>query len=241
MNWMRIACSLVLCTLFTAVATQRAHGSLLTQEEPKAGHESAPEMQQPEQKPETPAAKPEQQPDKQETAKPEQQQKDETKDQTTQDQTKDQTQDQSKDQNKNLTKEQKKEQKKQQKQNKDQSKVNNNNSEKTNAATGSNQERTNAAAGNTNMQGKMQGKGGHIPDDKFRANFGKGHTFVVNHPVIVNNQPTFQYGGYTFIMAQPWPMGWAYTDDCYIDYIDGEYFLFDLLHPGVQIEIFVNG
>jgi DNA mismatch repair ATPase MutL len=216
MNWMRIFCSLVLCTLFTAVASQRAHGSLLTQEEPKAAHEPAPEMQQPEPKPETPEAKPEQQPEKQENAKPEKQE---------------QNKDQSNDQNKNLTKEQKKEQKKQQKQNKDQSKVNNN----------SNPERTNAAAGNANGQsGKMQGKGGHIPDDKFRANFGKGHTFVINRPVIVNNQPTFQYGGYSFIIAQPWPMGWAYTDSCYIDYIDGEYFLFDLLHPGVQIEVFVN-
>ena len=27
--------------------------------------------------------------------------------------------------------------------------------------------------------------------------------------------------------------------NCYIDYIDGEYFLFDLLHPGIRIAVFV--
>jgi hypothetical protein len=40
-------------------------------------------------------------------------------------------------------------------------------------------------------------------------------------------------------LVDAWPAGWAYTDDCYIDYIDGEYFLFDLLHPGVRIAVFV--
>ena len=84
------------------------------------------------------------------------------------------------------------------------------------------------------------GKGGHIPDDKFRSNFGRGHTFHVSRPVIVNNQPTFSYGGYSFIMVDAWPVGWAYTDDCYVDYIDGEYFLFDVLHPGVRVALFVS-
>jgi hypothetical protein len=84
------------------------------------------------------------------------------------------------------------------------------------------------------------GKGGHIPDDKFRSNFGRGHTFHVSRPVIVNNQPTFNYGGYSFVMVEAWPVGWAYTDDCYVDYVDGEYFLFDVLHPGVRIALFVS-
>jgi hypothetical protein len=84
------------------------------------------------------------------------------------------------------------------------------------------------------------GKGGHIPDDKFRSSFGRSHTFHPSRPVMVNNQPTFNYGGYSFVMVDAWPGGWAYTDDCYIDYIDGEYFLFDLLHPGVRIELFVS-
>lgn len=82
-------------------------------------------------------------------------------------------------------------------------------------------------------------KGGHIPDDKFRASFGRQHTVVINQPVVVEGQPRFQSGGYWFVIADPWPVGWAYTDTCYIDYIDGEYVLIDLLHPGVQIALTV--
>ena len=62
---------------------------------------------------------------------------------------------------------------------------------------------------------------------------------MINRPVIVENRPRFQYRGYWFEIVDPRPVGWAYTDDCYIDYIDGEYFLFDLLHPGVRIAVFV--
>jgi hypothetical protein len=83
------------------------------------------------------------------------------------------------------------------------------------------------------------GKGGHIPDDQFRQHFGRQHTVVINHPTIVEGQPRFQYSGYWFVISDPWPVGWAYTDPCYIDYVDGEYFLFDTLHPGVQIALFV--
>jgi len=81
--------------------------------------------------------------------------------------------------------------------------------------------------------------GARIPDDKFRANFGRQHTFVIHQTTTVQGSPGFQYGGYSFILINPWPAGWAYTDDCYVDYIDGEYFLFDLLHPGVQIALTV--
>lgn len=82
-------------------------------------------------------------------------------------------------------------------------------------------------------------RGGHIPDDKFHAQFGRQHTFVVNRPVVVEGQPRFQYGGYWFEIVDPWPVGWAYTDDVYLDYVDGDYFLFDLLHPGVRVAVFV--
>jgi cell division protein FtsN len=82
------------------------------------------------------------------------------------------------------------------------------------------------------------GKGGRIPDDKFRASFGHEHHFNAR-TVIVQGQPHFQYGGYSFELIDAWPAEWAYTDDCYIDYIDGEYFLIDLLHPGVRIALTV--
>jgi hypothetical protein len=82
------------------------------------------------------------------------------------------------------------------------------------------------------------GRGGHIPDEKFRASFGRSHTFTAK-TVIVEGRPQFQYSGYSFQLVDAWPVGWAYTDDCYIDFIDGEYFLFDLLHPGVRVAVFV--
>ena len=89
-------------------------------------------------------------------------------------------------------------------------------------------------------QGSMDHRGGgRIPDDTFRANFGRQHTFVVQRPTTVEGQPRFQYGGYWFTLSDAWPVGWDYTDTCYIDYIDGEYFLFDLAHPGVRLAIVV--
>jgi hypothetical protein len=87
--------------------------------------------------------------------------------------------------------------------------------------------------------GRPAGKSAHIPDEKFRANFGRQHTVVINRPVIVEGRPRFQYSGYWFEIVDVWPADWAYTDGCYIDYVDGEYFLFDLLHPGVRIALFV--
>jgi hypothetical protein len=89
-----------------------------------------------------------------------------------------------------------------------------------------------------NGHARPAGKGGHIPDDKFRSHFGREHHFSAR-TVIVSGRPQFQYGGYSFELVDAWPADWAYTDDCYIDYIDGEYFLFDLLHPGVRVAVFV--
>jgi hypothetical protein len=100
------------------------------------------------------------------------------------------------------------------------------------------QEQKQGLNGHPEQQAGPAGKGGHIPDDKFHAHFGRSHTFTAR-TVIVQGQPRFQYGGYSFQLVDAWPMGWAYTDDCYIDYIDGEYFLFDLLHPGVRVAVFV--
>jgi hypothetical protein len=91
--------------------------------------------------------------------------------------------------------------------------------------------------GQQGMSGQQ--RGGRIPDDKFRANFGRQHTFTIQRPTVVSGQSTFQYGGYSFNLVDVWPAGWAYTDQCYIDYIDGEYFLFDLAHPGVRLAIVV--
>ena len=54
-------------------------------------------------------------------------------------------------------------------------------------------------------------------------------------------QPQFVYGGYTFEFAEPWPSEWSYDDDYYVDYVDGDYYLYDLNHPGIQILVYVIG
>jgi hypothetical protein len=93
---------------------------------------------------------------------------------------------------------------------------------------------------NAQQHARPTGKSVRIPDDKFRAHFGREHTVVIRQPVIVEGQPRFQFGGYWFVISDPWPMGWAYTDECYVDFVDGEYFLFDVLHPGVRVALFVT-
>src|SRR5580700_10309011 len=69
--------------------------------------------------------------------------------------------------------------------------------------------------------------GGHgrIPDDRFRASFGRGHTFHVSRSDFDGGSRRFRYGGFWFAMADPWPEGWLYTDSVYVDYMDGGYFL----------------
>jgi hypothetical protein len=83
------------------------------------------------------------------------------------------------------------------------------------------------------------GKSVHIPDQKFLAQFGRSHTFHPQRPVVVQGQSGIVYGGYSFVFVDVWPAEWSYDDDCYVDYVDGEYFLFDVLHPGVRIALFV--
>lgn len=76
-----------------------------------------------------------------------------------------------------------------------------------------------------------------IADEHFHARFGREHHFAVRHVEVVNGERRFAYGGYNFAFAQPWPAGWAYTDDCYIDSVDGAYYLFNVRHPGVRIAV----
>jgi outer membrane biosynthesis protein TonB len=78
---------------------------------------------------------------------------------------------------------------------------------------------------------------GSIPEAKFRSSFGSGHTFHVNRSEFANGSGRFQYGGYWFNAVNPWPVGWLYTDNVYVDYLNGGYFLCDPLHPGVYISI----
>jgi hypothetical protein len=85
-------------------------------------------------------------------------------------------------------------------------------------------------------------RGQRIPDDKFRARFGREHHFHVKRAESVNQaQPQFVYAGYSFQLGQAWPADWSYDDDCYIEYVGDNYYLYDLNHPGIQILVFVIG
>ena len=78
-----------------------------------------------------------------------------------------------------------------------------------------------------------------IPHDRFREHFGREHRFIIRRPVIIENEPRFEYSGYWFEMLDPWPAAWSYDDDCYIGYVDDGYYLFDPLHPGIRIAIVI--
>ena len=80
---------------------------------------------------------------------------------------------------------------------------------------------------------------GRIPDEQFRSHFGRGHEFHMGNPVMVGGYSRFQYGGYWFGFAEPWPVGWYYTDGVYIDYIDGAYYMYDPYYPGARFELSV--
>jgi hypothetical protein len=83
-------------------------------------------------------------------------------------------------------------------------------------------------------------RGKRIPDDRFRSNFGRQHHFHVERSRVVNvSQPVVVYGGYSFQLVDAWPADWSYDDDCYIDYVDDGYYLFDVMHPGMRIAVFV--
>ena len=95
-----------------------------------------------------------------------------------------------------------------------------------------------------------QQRGGYhgyrIPDDRYRQYFGPSHVFAIyTVPVVVyGGYPRFQYGGLWFSVVDPWPEYWAAdwydTDDVYIVYTDGGYYLINQRYPGVMLAVNVE-
>ena len=83
------------------------------------------------------------------------------------------------------------------------------------------------------------GGGGRIPEDRFKANFGEQHRFRVTQADYSTNH-RFQYGGYWFGFAAPWPSNWLYTQDVYVIEINGVYYLCNPMYPGVNIMLAVS-
>jgi len=84
-----------------------------------------------------------------------------------------------------------------------------------------------------------QRAGARIPDDRYRANFGREHSFRVSHNDYDRDR-RFQYGGYWFGFVDPWPTNWLYTQDVFVVEIDGVYYLCNPMYPGVNVTISVN-
>ena len=86
------------------------------------------------------------------------------------------------------------------------------------------------------VQQAQRGGGGRIPEDRFKANFGREHTFHVNQSDYSNGR-RFAYGGYSFGFVDPWPSNWLYTQDVYVVEINGMYYLCNPMYPGVNLAL----
>ena len=87
---------------------------------------------------------------------------------------------------------------------------------------------------------KREGEQRRIPDQDFRAHFGREHHFATRVLQPYQGKPSFSYSGYTFVLVDAWPSQWVYDDnDYYVDYIDGEYWLFNVLYPGARVQLII--
>lgn len=90
------------------------------------------------------------------------------------------------------------------------------------------------------------GYGGYyIPQDRFDRYFGYRNRFRINSTAMYMGYPRFSYGGYSFLLLDPWPEYWDqdwYKDDyLYVDYdeYDDGYYLYDSRHPYIRLSISV--
>jgi hypothetical protein len=86
--------------------------------------------------------------------------------------------------------------------------------------------------------------GAYIPQARFAQSFGSSHNFRLRtQPVMYLGYPRFEYGGFSFLMVDPWPEYWSDNwydnDDVYIDYDDG-YYLHNPRYPQVRMAITIT-
>ena len=86
-------------------------------------------------------------------------------------------------------------------------------------------------------QGNNGNHYGRIPDNHFRAYFGRGHAFRMGSPRLINGYYRFRHGGYLFGYNEPWPSGWNYNDNVYVDYVGGSYYMYNPRHPGIHMTL----
>jgi hypothetical protein len=86
---------------------------------------------------------------------------------------------------------------------------------------------------------RAAGNGRRIPQARYKANFGREHTFRVSQSEYSGGR-RFQYGGYWFGFVDPWPSNWLYTQDVFVVEINGAYYLCNPSFPGVNIALNVT-
>ena len=77
----------------------------------------------------------------------------------------------------------------------------------------------------------------------FNLSFGNRHSFRMRSlPTMYEGYPRFAYGGYSFLLVDPFPEDWAAdwydTDNLYITYDNG-YYLYDSRYPDIGLAITV--
>ena len=77
---------------------------------------------------------------------------------------------------------------------------------------------------------------GLIPNDRFRAHFGREHKFHLSQSAYGKDRH-FHYGGYSFGFVDEWPTNWLPTEDLFVLQIDGGYYLSNRTYPGVNIPL----
>ncbi len=77
--------------------------------------------------------------------------------------------------------------------------------------------------------------GDRISDTHYASHFGREHSFHVNRGDYDHRR--FDYGGYSWGFIDPWPVAWGYSDDVYVVYADGGYYMYNRAHSGVRISI----
>jgi hypothetical protein len=97
------------------------------------------------------------------------------------------------------------------------------------------QEQQKTAQSKTETTKSGGGAHGRISEAHYSASFGSSHHFHVSQGDYSNHR--FNYGGYNFSFIDAWPVGWGYSDDVYVVYEGGGYYMYDVVHPGVHITV----
>lgn len=102
----------------------------------------------------------------------------------------------------------------------------------------------------TTQHRTWQQRGGYngyrIPDDRFNLYFGPSHFFRMSAlPLLfVGGYPRFQYDGYWITFLDPWPEDWPpdwyETDNIYVEFVDGGYYVCDENYPGIAIAVTIS-